>query len=158
MLRPKSVESLTGDLLPFADYLTTAHPEVTHLEDLDRSHIEGFLVWNRTRTWRGQRPAAGAGSGGVDRYTARATSSAPTCRWRAELVRLFRADPMISLSGESGQGPRTDAAGDPALALEPPRESFVPTDCARGLSVSPGERCGESEWFPGSADCFDVVL
>ncbi|MGV9748237.1 tyrosine-type recombinase/integrase [Rhodococcus zopfii] len=61
VLRPKSVESLINDLLPFADYLTTNHPEVTSLEDLDRSHIEGFLVWNRTRTWRGQRAAAGAG-------------------------------------------------------------------------------------------------
>lgn len=61
VLRPKSAESLINDLLPFADYLTTNHPEVTSLEDLDRSHIEGFLVWNRTRTWRGQRAAAGAG-------------------------------------------------------------------------------------------------
>jgi site-specific recombinase XerD len=61
VLRPKSVESLINDLLPFADYLTTAHPEVTSLEDLDRNHIEGFLVWNRTRTWRGQRAASGAG-------------------------------------------------------------------------------------------------
>nr|WP_244163429.1 tyrosine-type recombinase/integrase [Rhodococcus koreensis] len=61
MLRPKSVESLINDLLPFADYLTTHHPEVTSLDGLDRSHIEGFLVWNRTRTWRGQRAAAGAG-------------------------------------------------------------------------------------------------
>ncbi|WP_437441188.1 hypothetical protein [Rhodococcus pyridinivorans] len=61
VLRPKSVESLINDLLPFADYLTTAHPEVTYLENLARSHIEGFLVWNRIRTWRGQRAAAGAG-------------------------------------------------------------------------------------------------
>lgn len=61
VLRPKSVESLINDLLPFADYLTTHHPEITSLENLDRSHIEGFLVWNRTRTWRGQRAAAGAG-------------------------------------------------------------------------------------------------
>lgn len=61
VLRPKSVESLINDLLPFADYLTTAHPEITSLENLDRSHIEGFLAWNRTRTWRGQRATAGAG-------------------------------------------------------------------------------------------------
>ncbi|MCB8913103.1 tyrosine-type recombinase/integrase [Rhodococcus rhodochrous] len=61
VLRPKSVESLINDLLPFADYLTTAHLEVTSLEDLDRSHIEGFLAWNRARSWRGQRAAAGAG-------------------------------------------------------------------------------------------------
>jgi site-specific recombinase XerD len=61
VLRPKSVESLINDLLPFADYLSTTHPELTSFENLDRRHIEGFLVWNRTRTWRGQRAAAGAG-------------------------------------------------------------------------------------------------
>ncbi|MDF3308924.1 tyrosine-type recombinase/integrase [Rhodococcus sp. T2V] len=61
VLRPKSVESLINDLLPFADYLTTHHQELAGLHQLDRSHIEGFLVWNRTRTWRGQRADAGAG-------------------------------------------------------------------------------------------------
>lgn len=35
--------------------------QITSLENRDRSHSEGFLVWNRTRTWRGQRAAAGAG-------------------------------------------------------------------------------------------------
>ncbi|WP_345353531.1 site-specific integrase, partial [Rhodococcus olei] len=61
VLRPKSVESLINDLLPFADYLTNHHPDVTCLRELDRSQVEGFLVWNRTRGWRGQRTAAGAG-------------------------------------------------------------------------------------------------
>lgn len=61
VLRPKSVESLINDLLPFADYLTSEHRDITSLRDLDRSHIEGFLVWNRTRGWRGQRAAAGVG-------------------------------------------------------------------------------------------------
>ncbi|GAF46561.1 hypothetical protein RW1_031_01460 [Rhodococcus wratislaviensis NBRC 100605] len=61
VLRPKSVESLINDLLPFADYLTTHHTDLTCLRGLDRSHIEGFLAWNRTRSWRGQRAAAGAG-------------------------------------------------------------------------------------------------
>ena len=56
VLRPKSVESLINDLLPFAEFLTTHHPDVTCLRALDRSHIEEFLVWNRTRTWRGQAP------------------------------------------------------------------------------------------------------
>jgi len=61
VLRPKSVESLINDLLPFADYLTAHHRTVTSLRDLDRGHIEGYLVWNRTRGWRGQRAHAGAG-------------------------------------------------------------------------------------------------
>jgi hypothetical protein len=61
VLRPKSVESLINDLLPFAEYLTAQHPDVTSLRALDRSCIEGYLGWNRTRGWRGQRAAAGAG-------------------------------------------------------------------------------------------------
>ena len=31
VLRPKSVESLINDLLPFAEFLTTQHPQVTSL-------------------------------------------------------------------------------------------------------------------------------
>lgn len=61
VLRPKSVESLINDLLPFAEYLTAHHRDVTSLGELDRSCIEGFLGWNRTRRWRGQRATAGAG-------------------------------------------------------------------------------------------------
>ncbi len=61
VLRPKSVESLVNDLLPFAEYLTAHHPDVSSLRELDRSCIEGYLGWNRTRGWRGQRAAAGAG-------------------------------------------------------------------------------------------------
>ncbi len=55
VLRPKSVESLVNNLLPFAEFLTTHHPEVTTLRALERSHIEEFLIWNRTRPWRGRR-------------------------------------------------------------------------------------------------------
>ena len=29
--------------------------------ELDRACIEGYLAWNRSRGWRGQRAAAGAG-------------------------------------------------------------------------------------------------
>ena len=61
VLRPKSVESLINDLLPFAEYLTAHHPEVSSLRELDRSRVEGYLGWNRTRGWRGRRAAAGAG-------------------------------------------------------------------------------------------------
>jgi integrase len=61
VLRPKSVESLINDLLPFAEYLTAHHPQLTSLRELDRTCIEGYLAWNRTRGWRGQRAAAGAG-------------------------------------------------------------------------------------------------
>ncbi len=57
VLRPKSVESLINDLLPFAEYLTTHHREITCLSELDRACTEGYLAWNRTRGWRGHRAA-----------------------------------------------------------------------------------------------------
>jgi integrase len=55
VLRPKSIESLVNDLLPFAEFLTDHHREVTCLRDLNRAHIEAFLTWNRTRPWRGRK-------------------------------------------------------------------------------------------------------
>ncbi|RHW23247.1 integrase [Nocardioides immobilis] len=55
VLRPRSVESLVNDLLPFAEFLTAQHPEVTTLRDLERHHVEEFLIWNRTRSWRGRK-------------------------------------------------------------------------------------------------------
>ena len=61
VLRPKSVESLINDLLPVAEYLTTHHRDLRTLADLRREHVEGFLAWNQTRPWRGQRSAAGTG-------------------------------------------------------------------------------------------------
>lgn len=61
VLRPKSVESLINDLLPFVEYLTAHHSKLTSLRELDRACIEDYLTWNRTRGWRGQRAAAGAG-------------------------------------------------------------------------------------------------
>jgi hypothetical protein len=60
VLRPKSLESLINDLLPFAEYLTAQHPRLTSLRELDRACIEGYPAWNRTRGWREQRAAAGA--------------------------------------------------------------------------------------------------
>ncbi|WP_204802363.1 tyrosine-type recombinase/integrase [Mycobacterium riyadhense] len=61
VLRPKSVESLINDLLPFVEYLSAHHPQLTSLRELDRACIEKYLAYNRTRGWRGQRAAAGAG-------------------------------------------------------------------------------------------------
>jgi hypothetical protein len=61
VLRPRSVESLVNDLLPFAEYLTASQSGITSLRQLRRDHVEGYLAWNRTRPWRGQRAAAGNG-------------------------------------------------------------------------------------------------
>ena len=54
VLARATVESLAGDLLTFGVFLTEHHPEVSSLRELDRAHVEGFLVWNRTRHWRGR--------------------------------------------------------------------------------------------------------
>ncbi|MDZ4248468.1 MAG: tyrosine-type recombinase/integrase [Candidatus Nanopelagicales bacterium] len=53
VLRPASIESLANDLLSFAEFLTSHHSDVASLRRLHRGHIEEFLTWNRTRTWRG---------------------------------------------------------------------------------------------------------
>jgi site-specific recombinase XerD len=55
VMRPRTVESLVNDLLPFAEFLTAQHRDVVSLASLQRSHIEEFLTWNRTRTWRGRK-------------------------------------------------------------------------------------------------------
>lgn len=61
VLRPSTVHCLVDDLLPFAEYLTVHHPDIHTLNQLRRDQIEGYLVWNRGRGWRGRRAAAGAG-------------------------------------------------------------------------------------------------
>lgn len=55
-----SLEGLANSLIVFGEYLGAHHPEIGSLRALERCHIEGFLVWNRTRPWRGRlaRPQA----------------------------------------------------------------------------------------------------
>ncbi len=48
VLAPWSPWSTTS--LPFAEFLTAQHPDVTSLRGLQRSHVEEFLVWNRDPT------------------------------------------------------------------------------------------------------------
>ena len=55
VLAPSSVDGLVNDLIPFGTFLAEHHPDVTWLRQLDRSHIEAFLAYNRTRTWRGRK-------------------------------------------------------------------------------------------------------
>jgi hypothetical protein len=54
VLAPSSVEGLVGDLIPFGLFLGEQFPHIVTLRQLDRHHIEAFLAWNRTRTWRGR--------------------------------------------------------------------------------------------------------
>ncbi len=54
VLAPSSTYGLADDLIPFGCFLGETFPEVTSLHQLERSHVEAFLVWNRSRTWRGR--------------------------------------------------------------------------------------------------------
>lgn len=54
VLARSSLEGLANDLIVFGEYLDAHHPEVGSLRELERAHVEGFLVWNRTRPWRGR--------------------------------------------------------------------------------------------------------
>ena len=54
-LRPYTVAGRTKALRVFFDYLADHHPEVTRLEEIERTrHIEPYLAWARTRPWRGK--------------------------------------------------------------------------------------------------------
>ncbi len=54
VLARSSLEGLANDLILFGEYLGDHHPEVGSLRALERRHVEGFLVWNRSRPWRGR--------------------------------------------------------------------------------------------------------
>jgi integrase len=54
VLSRSSLEGLANDLIVFGEYLGAHHPEVGSLRQLERHHVEGFLVWNRSRPWRGR--------------------------------------------------------------------------------------------------------
>jgi len=54
VLAQASVEGLINDLIPFGTFLGERFPEVRTLRALQRDHVEAFLIWNRTRPWRGR--------------------------------------------------------------------------------------------------------
>jgi integrase len=55
-LRPASVVSAEGMLRRFAGYLTSNHPEISGLVDVDRTHIEAFKRYLPTRPGKNGRP------------------------------------------------------------------------------------------------------
>jgi integrase len=70
VLSRSSVDGLVNDLIPFGMFLGEQFPAVASPGQLERHHIEAFLAWNRTRTWRGrvardQRVSAAAVHGAV---------------------------------------------------------------------------------------------
>jgi integrase len=54
VLSPSSVDGLVNALIPFGSFLGERFPTVQTLRQLQRHHVEAFLAWNRTRTWRGR--------------------------------------------------------------------------------------------------------
>jgi integrase len=52
-LQPSTVLLRADSLIVLGEYLAAHHPGVHRLEQLERVHIEGFLVWNHRRPWRG---------------------------------------------------------------------------------------------------------
>ncbi len=58
-LRPTTGKGRIKAIRVLCDWLADQHPELTRLDQLDRTrHIEPFLVWARTRPWRGANGAA----------------------------------------------------------------------------------------------------
>ena len=53
-LRPSTVLLRADSLIIFGEYLAEDHPDLHRLDQLERAHIEGFLVWNHQRPWRGR--------------------------------------------------------------------------------------------------------
>ncbi|HEV2374484.1 MAG TPA: tyrosine-type recombinase/integrase [Streptosporangiaceae bacterium] len=53
-LRAATVDLRADSLIVFSEYLAAAHPQVTSLTQLTRSHIEEFLAYNHKRPWRGR--------------------------------------------------------------------------------------------------------
>jgi integrase len=54
-LRPGSITGMANDLACFGEFLGAAHPGITSLCELTRSHIDEFAVFARTRGYRGHR-------------------------------------------------------------------------------------------------------
>lgn len=150
VLRPKSVESLINDLLPFAEFLHHQHHELTGLAQLQRRHIEAFLLHNHSRLWRGWR-ARGKGAGRtispavaqstvlsvrnlLDDITAWDWSDAPTRRL------VFAADvPKLDQPLPRALPPDVDSALMAAVAVSP--DPFVRTglQVLRGAGLRVGE-------------------
>jgi integrase len=52
-LRPSTVLLRADSLILLGEYLAAHHPDVTRFEQLERHHLEAFLIWNQGRPWRG---------------------------------------------------------------------------------------------------------
>lgn len=53
-LRPKTITEKAAALVVFADWLSQACPQVSCLSQITRAHLEDFMAFHRTRSWRGR--------------------------------------------------------------------------------------------------------
>jgi integrase len=53
-LQSSTVALRADSLIVLGEYLAAHHPEVVRLEQLERHHLESFLMWNHRRPWRGR--------------------------------------------------------------------------------------------------------
>ena len=79
-LRPSTIEDRGANLELFGLWLAEHHPSLDRLDELDRTIIEEFLTWNRSRLSRGRRAAGKPVSIGGTRTHAGATSRRATGR------------------------------------------------------------------------------
>jgi integrase len=107
VLSRSSVDGLVNDLISFGTFLGEQFPALTSPGQLGRHHIEAFLAWNATRTWRGrvardQRVSAAAVHGAVltirnflDDITLWGWADRPQCRliFASDVPRLPRPLP-----------------------------------------------------------------
>ena len=58
VLRPKTIEKLTSALAIFGEFVSERFPQLSTLAQLERHHVEAFLIWTATRPCR--RPQDGS--------------------------------------------------------------------------------------------------
>jgi integrase len=52
-LRPSTVATRAKAMLVFFDYMAEQYPQVQRIDQIDRVHVEAYLMWARQRPWRG---------------------------------------------------------------------------------------------------------
>lgn len=108
-IAPATAKNKIQSLILLAEYLAAEHPKVRRLVELDREHhIEPFLIWNASRTYRGRKS-----------HLAKPVSPLTAGRTVAD-VRIFFSD--LALWG---------------WAERPKRQLFFDTDIARRAEPLP---------------------
>jgi integrase len=120
-LRPATVDLRADSLIIFTEYLAAAHPQVTSLTQLTRTHIEDFLAYNHKRPWRGR--------------VARDQPVSPVVSKRAVIdLRCFLDD--LALWGWAERPPRRLLFPTDIPRLDKPLPRALPPDTDRDLMAA----------------------